>query len=75
VVEEKQSTKVEEPENSKYKSLGYLQELNPDKAKAIMKYHEEINSQIDQTGNKIKKIVAEHESDFLAAFEQKMYIV
>ena len=47
MVEEKQSTKVEEPENSKYKSLGYLQELNPDKAKAIMKYHEEINSQID----------------------------
>ena len=27
------------------------------------------------TGEFIKKIVGEHENDFLAAFEQKMYIV
>ena len=35
----------------------------------------QLNDQIENTGMFIKRIVNEHEKDFLAAFEQKMYIV
>ena len=52
-----------------------LHEMHPTTAKDIFAYHYHINETIENTGELIKKIVTEHENDFLAAFEQKMYTV
>ena len=44
-------------------------------AKEIFSYHYRLNEMIENTGESIKRTVDEHEKDFLAAFEQKMYAV
>ena len=62
-------------QNPQYKGIKLLSESNPSTAKEIFGYHYHLNETIDNTGEFIKKIVAEHENDFLAAFEQKMYVV
>ena len=49
--------------------------MNPKKAREIFQHYYQLNEQIDNTGMFIKKIVTEHENDFLSAFEQKMYVV
>ena len=38
-------------------------------AKEIYSHHYKLNETIENTGEFIKKIVTEHENDFLAAFE------
>jgi len=60
---------------SAFKGLAAINEINPERAREIFGLHYQLNEQIDNTGQFIKRIVNEHESDFLAAFEQKMYIV
>ena len=57
------------------KGFEMANKINPDKTKEIFWYHYQLNKQIDNTGGLIDKIVEEHEKDFLAAFEQKMYVV
>ena len=67
-----------------------MNENNPDRAREIFNNYFQLNKQIEvsldkkyrnwssflqNTGEFIKKIVGEHENDFLSAFEQKMYVV
>lgn len=52
-----------------YKSLSFLNNLNPALAQNIMKSHSKLTKKIDNASDTIKKIVSEHENDFMAAFE------
>ena len=64
--------------NFAFKGLQQLSDINPQAnatAKEIYGNHYRLNETIENTGEFIKKIVTEHENDFLAAFEQKMYAV